>query len=392
MVFKDKNKIYLDYAATTPVDPRVREVVEFHLKETFGNTMSIHSFGQRAKEVLDESREKIASLIKAKNQEIIFTSSATESNNLTIKGIAFANQDKGKHLIISSIEHDCIRESASWLEDRGFKVTRLKVDSNGLIDPQEVKKEIRKDTVLVSIIHANNEIGTIQPINEIGRICREAGVYFHTDAAQSLGKVPLDVEKMNIDLLTGSSHKIYGPKGVACLYKREGINIEPLLHGGGHELGLRSSTVNVPGIVGFAKACELAQDEMEEEEKKISSLRDKLISSILENIEDTFLNGHPEKRLYNNANISFDFVEGESLVMQLDMMGIAVSTGSACSSNKLEPSHVLSALGLSPQRIHGSIRFSLGRWTTEEEINRVLEVLPGAVKKLRKISPFGHGE
>jgi len=387
MPSEDK-KIYLDYAATTPVDPRVVEVVAKYLEEGYGNTMSIHSFGQEAKEVVEESRERVADIIGARDHEVIFTGSATESNNLALKGVAFANQKKGKHIIISSVEHDCIMESADWLERQGFEISKLSVDKYGLVDPKDVEKEIREDTVLVSVMHANNEIGTIEPVERIGAICREKGVFFHTDAAQSLGKIYINVERMNINLLTGSSHKMYGPKGVAFLYKREGVRIEPLLHGGGHEFGIRSSTLNVPAIAGFAKACKLSKQEMEEEADRVGGLRDKLISGIQERIPNTFLNGHPEKRLYNNANISFDFIEGESLIMQLDMMGVAASTGSACSSRKLRPSHVLSAIGIEPRLIHGSVRFSLGRWTTEEEIDYVLDVLPEAVEKLRKISPF----
>jgi len=386
-------KIYLDYAATTPVDPRVIKVMLPYLSEKFGNTMSLHSFGQEAKEILEESREVIADLIKAKPNEIIFTSSATESNNLALKGIALARRSFGVggfagHIIISSIEHPCIMESAKWLETQGFEVTRLKVDKYGLVNPEDVKKAIKKETILVSIMHANNEIGTIEPIKEIGKICKEKGVYFHTDAAQSFGKIEIDVNKMNIDLLTASSHKMYGPKGAALLYVKEGTKITSLLHGGGHEGGLRSSTVNVPAIVGFAEAAQICEREMKREGQRLTKLRDKLIEGILEKIDGSYLNGHPKKRLPNNANFWFSFVEGESLVIQLDLLGIAASTGSACSSEKLEPSHVLLAIGLKPQEAHGSLRLTLGRWTTEKEIDDVLEVLPEVVKKLRKISPF----
>jgi len=383
-----KNRIYLDYAATTPVDPKVTKTMLPYFSEKFGNTMSLHSFGQEVKQVLEESREVVAGLMKAQATEIIFTSSATESNNLALKGIAFANKDKGQHIIISSIEHPCIMESAKWLEKRGFEITRLKVDKCGLVDPEDVKKAIKKNTILVSIMHANNEIGTIEPIEEIGKICKERDVYFHTDASQSFGKIPIDVNKMNIDLLTASSHKMYGPKGAACLFIKENVKIEPLLHGGGHESGLRSSTVNVSAIVGFTRACKICEKEMKKEAEKQIKLRDKLIKGVLEKIEFSHLNGHPQKRLPNNTNFSFSFVEGESLVIQLDLLGIAGSTGSACSSAKLEPSHVLLAIGLKPQEAHGSLRLSLGRWTTEEEINKVLEILPEAIKKLRKISPF----
>jgi cysteine desulfurase len=358
------------------------------LKEKFGNTMSLHSFGQEAKIALEESREIVADLMGAKPKEIIFTSSATESNNLALKGIAFANRGKGNHIIISSIEHHCILESAKWLKTQGFKITKLPVDKYGLVDPENVKKSIKKETILVSIIHANNEIGTIQPIREIGKICKEKGIYFHTDAAQSFGKIAIDVNKMNIDLMTVSSHKMYGPKGAAALFVREGVQIEPILHGGGHERGLRSSTVNLAAIVGFAKACQICKEEMKKEAERLTKLRDMLIEGILEKIPDSCLNGHPKKRLPNNANFSFDFVEGESLVIQLDLLGIAASTGSACSTEKLTPSHVLLAIGLPPQKAQGSLRLSLGRWTTKVDIDYVLKVLPEVVKKLRKISPF----
>lgn len=386
---KRKNKIYLDYAATTPVDSRVIKAMLAYFDRKFGNTMSIHSFGREAKVALEKSRETIAELIKAKRKEIIFTGSATESNNLALKGVTLANKEKGRHIIVSSIEHPCVMKSAEWLENQGFEVTKIPVDKYGIVKIDELKKAIRKDTVLVSIIHASNEIGTIQPIEKIGRICRDEGVFFHTDAVQSFGKIDIDVNKMNIDLLTASSHKMYGPKGVACLYIREGVLIEPILHGGGHEFGLRSSTVNIPAIVGFAKAVEICKKEMHKEQKRLSRLRDKLIKNILKTIPYSYLNGHPKKRLPNNVNIWFSFIEGESLVIELDLFGIAVSTGSACSSAKLEPSYVLMATGLLPEQAQGSLRLSLGRWTKEKDINYVLKVLPAVIKRLRKISPFG---
>ena len=383
-----KKKIYLDYAATTPVDPQVIKTMLPYLNKKPGNTMSLHEFGQKARQALEKSRKQVADLMKANPDEIIFTSSATESNNLAIKGIAFANRNKGRHIIISSIEHPCIIESSKWLEKQGFKITQLKVDKYGLISPDQVKKAIKKNTILVSIMHANNEIGTIQPIAEIGKICQDKGVYFHTDAAQSFGKITIDVNKMNIDLLTTSSHKMYGPKGAACLFIRKGTKIEPLLHGGEHEFGLRSSTVNVADIVGFGEACKIYLKKMKQESKRLTKLRDRLIKGVLKNIELSHLNGHPKKRLSNNANFWFDFIEGEALVMQLDILGIAASTGSACSSEKLEPSHVLLAIGLKPEQAHGSLRLTLGRWTTQKEIDKTLKVLVGVVDKLRKISPF----
>lgn len=382
-------KVYLDYAATTPVDPRVLKAMQPYFSEKFGNTMSLHSFGQEAKLALEESRQTLADLIGAKLNEIIFTSSATESNNLALKGIAM-NMPKGRHanhIIISSIEHPCVDEAAKWLS-RGFKITKIPVDKYGQVNPEDIRAAIRPETILVSIIHASNEIGTIQNITEIGRICRQKGVYFHTDAAQSLGKISIDVKRMNIDLLTASSHKMYGPKGAGFLYIREGIELVPLLHGGGQENGIRSSTVNVPAIVGFAKAAEICKKEMKSEAKRLSKLRDKLIKGILK-IKGARLNGHPKNRLSNNINVSFLFVEGESLVIQLDMHGIACSTGSACSSAKLEPSYVLLAIGLKPAEAHGSLRISLGRYTTEKEIDYFLLVLPKIIKQLRQISPYG---
>lgn len=374
-------RVYLDYAATTPVDPRVKRAMDPYLSKVFGNTMSLHFFGREAKKALEESRKKTADLIGANSEEIYFTSSATESNNTVLKGV------RGSHIVISSIEHACIEESADWLEKGGVKITRVPVDNFGKINPLDIEKAITPETVLVSIIHGSNEIGTIQDISKIGEICRSKKVLFHTDASQTLGKIPIDVKKMNIDLLTASSHKIYGPKGAACLYIRRGIKIEPLLHGGGQEKGFRSSTVNVPAIVGFGKACEIAQKEMGKESKRISKLRDKLIKKVLK-IENAYLTGHPTERLPNNASFYFSFIEGEAIVLHLDFAGIAVSTGSACSSSKLEASHVLLALGLKHEQAHGSIRVSLGRWTKEEEINYFVKNLTEVVKKLREISPF----
>jgi cysteine desulfurase len=389
---KNSKIIYFDYAAATPVDPRVAKAMTPYLSESFGNTMSLHRYGQEAKQKVEESRNIVAGFLNARPEEIIFTGSATESNNLALKGIAFANKAKGKHIIISPLEHPCIAQSVKWLEMQGFKITKLNVDKYGLVNPRDVENTIREDTILVSIIHGSNEIGTVQPIAKIGKICRKKGIYFHTDAVQSFGKILIDVNKMDIDLLSASSHKIYGPKGAAMLFVRQGTNIEPILHGGGQEFGLRSSTVNVPAIVGFAKAVELSKREMKKEERRLLRLRDKLIKGVLETIPDSYLNGpKPElagKRLSNNVNFWFKFVEGESIVIQLDLMGIAASTGSACSSMTLEPSPTLIAIGLKPQEAHGSLRITLGRWTKENEINYLLKVLPPIIKKLREISPF----
>ena len=381
------SKIYLDYAATTPVDKRVLEAMEPYFSEKYGNTMSLHSFGREAKEKLEESRENIAKFMNTQKNEIIFTSGATESNNFALKGIAFANKNRGKHIITTQIEHHAILNPCKWLEKQGFEVTYLKVDENGLVNPKDVGDAIREDTILVSIIYANNEIGTIQPLEEIGQICKEKGVYFHTDATQIFGKLPIDVNKLNLDLMTINAHKLYGPKGVGALFIREGTKIEPLLHGGGHENNLRSTTINLPGIVGFSKAVDIAKKEMEKDAEEQTKLRDYIIKRVLE-IPNSRLNGHPTKRLPNNTNFSFDFIEGESLVLLLDDKGIACSTGSACSSPNLEPSHVLLALGLRPEQAHGSLRATIGKYTTKEEIDYFLEVLPEVVESLRKLSPL----
>jgi len=375
-----QKRVYLDYAATTPVDPRVKKAMDPYFSKVFGNTMSLHSFGQESKIAVEESRVKVADLIGARPEEIYFTSSATESNNTVLKGV------KG-NIVISSIEHACIEETANWLSKKGVKVTRIPVDRFGKVNPSDVEKAIDSETALVSIIHASNEVGTIQDIKEIGRICKEKKVLFHTDASQSFGKIPIDVNEMNIGLMTASSHKICGPKGAGCIYIRKGLKLDPLLHGGGQESGFRSSTVNVPAIVGFAKASEIAKKEMNKESERLSLLRDKLIRKVLK-IEGSFLTGHPEDRLPNNASFYFSFIEGEAIVLHLDFAGIAVSTGSACSSGKLAASHALLAMGLKHEDAHGSLRVSLGKWTTEKDINYFAGELNKVVKKLRKISPF----
>jgi len=380
-------RIYMDYAATTPVDPRVLRAMQPYQSKKFGNTMSLHSFGQEAKEALEKSRQEISSVLNAKSGKVVFTGSATEANNQALKGVAFANREKGKHIIVSSIEHHCVLDSAHWLQKQGFELTYLPVDRHGLVDPSSVGDAIRKDTVLVSVMHANNEIGTIEPLKEIGKICREEGVVFHTDAAQSLGKIPVDVEGVNAGLLTVCAHKLYGPKGIGALFIRDGVRIEPLLHGGGHEFGLRSSTVNVAGAVGFAAAVEIAGRQMDSESKRLTKLRDRLQEGVL-GIDDAHLNGHPTLRLPSIANFWFAFIEGESLMAQLDMRNVAASTGSACSSESLEPSHVLIAIGLKHEEAHGSLRLSLGRWTTRQEVDYVVKVLPQVVQELRVISPF----
>ncbi len=382
-----KQKVYLDYAATTPVDPRVLRAMMPYFDKYYGNSMSLHSEGVRTSEAVEKARMIIAKALNAGEEEIVFTGSATESNNLALKGLAEANPEK-KKIIISSIEHDCVRNSAIWLRGKGYKLVMLPVDKKGFIDFEELKKEADETTLLVSIIHGSNEMGTIQDIKKIGELCRERGIYFHTDASQSFGKVKIDVQEMKIDLLTASSHKIYGPKGVAILYVHDGVKINPILHGGGHEGGLRSSTVNVPAIVGMGKAVEICMNTLDSENLRLSKLRDKLIKGILTSIDDCWLNGDDKRRLSNNINISFERVEGESILMELSNQGIMCSTGSACSSNNLEPSHVLLAMGLSSPEAHGSLRFSLGRWTGETDINYVLKILPIVLKKMRRMSPF----
>lgn len=383
-----KKRIYLDYAATTPVDPAVVKVMLPYFTKKYGNTASLHSFGQEASQALEKSRNVFASLLNADKREIIFTGSATESNNFVLKGITAANLSKGKHLIVSSVEHDCILESARHLERNGFSVTYLPVDRFGLVSPSSVKEALRPDTVLVSIMHANNEIGTINPVGEIGALCKKNNILFHTDASQTFGKIKINVKEMNINLLTASSHKIYGPKGAALLYIKNSISLVPIIHGGGHERGLRSSTVNLPAIVGFTKATTLAYTKMTPENFRLQKLRDELIKGVLASIPTASLNGHPTLRLSNNANFSFSGIEGESIVSLLDDFGIAASTGSACSSPKLEPSHVLTACNVAPQNIHGSLRLSLGRWTKKSDIDYILKILPKVITKLNKISPF----
>ena len=387
---KNKKRIYMDYAATTPVDPRVVKTMLPYFSEKYGNPASIHSTGTDAYKALEKSRGIFADYLSCDRNEIVFTSSATESNNWALKGVAKAYKDRGKKIIVSPIEHDCVLNSAKWLSQNGFEVEYVPVDSFGTVDLEKLEKMITPDTILVSIMHSNNEIGTRQPVEEIGNLCKAKKVLFHTDASQSFGKMPINMKKTNIDLLTASSHKIYGPKGVALLYIRKGVLIEPLLHGGGHERGKRSSTVNVAGIVGFAKALELCVKEMYDEKLRLTKLRDKIIKFILKNIPNSHLNGHPKNRLFNNINVRFDFIEGEALMMELDSKGIEVSTVSACASSTLQFSHVLLACGIEEKYAQGTIRISLGRFTTEKDVDYLLEVLPEAVKKIRKISPLNN--
>jgi cysteine desulfurase len=378
-------RIYLDNAATTPVDPEVLKAMQPYFSEEFGNMASLHSAGREAEHAVEKARRDISKKVNGKEHMLVFTSGGTESNNLALKGTAFARRNEGRHIITTKIEHDCVLNTARWLEKQGFRVTYLPVDSQGFVSPEELEKAITKETILVSVIHANNEIGTIEPIRELGRIAKEHGVPFHTDACQSFTKVPVDLQKDNIDMMTVNSHKIYGPKGVGGLFIGQGLRMEPLLHGGGQEFGHRSGTVNVAGIAGFAKAVEIMKGK---HIRHMEHLRDMLIEGALR-IEESRLNGPAGKhRLCNNAHFSFEHIEGESLIIHLDLKGIASSTGSACSSKSLEPSHVLTAIGLKPEESHGSIRFSTGKENTPQEMKYALECLGEAVDTLRKISPF----
>lgn len=380
--------IYLDHAATTPVDPEVVKAMLPYFTEIFGNPSSLHSLGQEAKRAVEGARQSIASLIGARPEEIVFTSGGTESDNFALKGVAHARRNKGTHIITSVIEHHAVLETCGFLEKLGYKVTYLDVDEFGIVDPGDVKKAIMDKTILISIMHANNEVGTIQSIAEIGKIAREREVTFHTDAVQTLGHIPIDVNAMNVDLLSASGHKLYGPKGIGFLYIRKGTKITPFMHGGEQEKGRRASTHNVPGIVGMGKAVEIAAAGMDAEAKKITALRDKFIQGVLKGIDEVRLNGHPRLRLPNNVNVCINYIEGEAMILNLDMEGIACSSGSACSSASLEASHVLAALGVPAELAHSSLRFTLGRSTTEEDIDTVLEALPRIVGKLRSMSPL----
>jgi cysteine desulfurase len=377
-------QIYLDNAATTRVDDEVLKEMESHFVEGYGNASSQHAKGQAAKQAMEKARKTIAKFIGARTHEIIFTGSGTESNNLVVKGLFFENYPEKNHIIVSKIEHDCILNACKWLETQGADITYLDVDSEGFVKVEDVENAITDKTILVSVIHGNNEIGTIQNLESIGKVCREKGVLFHTDACQSFTKTELDVKKQNLDLVTLNAHKIHGPKGVGALYIKDGIKITPIAHGGGHENNLRSGTENIPGIAGFAKSVSVAS---KKDVERMKELRNKLIEGILK-ISDTKLNGPRENRLCNNVNISFSNIEGEALGGYLENEGIFTSTGSACSSHSLEPSHVLTAIGLSPVQINSSIRISISKYTTESEVDYFLEVLPKIVEKLRRISPL----
>jgi len=380
--------VYLDYQSAKPVDLRVIEAMTPYFYDKFGNPSSLHKIGDEATKVLEESRQTIANFINAEKDEIIFTSGATESNNLAIIGFALRNKEKGNHIIISEIEHISIHNIAKYLVKNGFDVSKVPVDQYGRVNLSKIKERINGKTFLISVGYANNEIGTIQNISDIGRLCRENNIAFHSDAVAAEGLIPIDVEKDNIDLLTVSSNDIYGPKGLGILYIRKGIRVNPLIIGGGQERGLRSGSENIPGIVGMAKAVEIMQVEMDEEVKRLKVYRNKLIDNILEDIPKSHLNGHPTNRLSNNAHFRFEGIEGEALLLSLKDKGISVSTGSACTSKTLEPSHTLIALGLLHEEAHGSLELTGGRFTKKEDIDLVLEFLPQVVERLRKLSPL----
>ena len=381
-------RIYMDYAATTPADPAVVKAMLPYFTESFGNPSSLYSYGQENKQALDKARETVAGAIGARADEIIFTGGGTEADNTALSGVARAGKQKGNHIITTTVEHHAILETCAALAKEGGDVTYVPVDAFGVVSPDDIKKAITPKTVLISVMHANNEVGSIQPVEEIGRVAKQAGVYFHTDAVQTAGHIPVNVDDMGVDLLSLAAHKLYGPKGVGVLYVRRGTRIEPFIHGGAQEKGRRAGTENVAGIVGLAKAVELAMAELDSERERITILRDKLIKGLFDRIDLIQVNGHPAKRLPHNVNVSIDYVEGESMLLNLDLEDICGSTGSACSSTSAEPSHVLRAMRVDPARAHCSLRFSLGKWTTEAEVDRVLTVMPDVVTRLRAMSPL----
>jgi cysteine desulfurase len=380
--------IYMDHSATTFVKPEVLDAMIPYFTKHFGNPSSIYNIARDSKKVIDAARVQTAKALGADPDEIYFTSGGSESDNWAIKGVALANRKRGNHIITTQIEHHAVLHTCQFLEKEGFDVTYLAVDQYGLVDPSDLEKAITEKTILISIMYANNEIGTIEPIAELGAIARKHNVYFHTDAVQVIGNIPIDVKAQNIDLLSLSAHKFYGPKGVGALYIKKGVRIENLIHGGGQERRRRAGTENIAGIVGLGKAIEMATEDITGHNVKIRSMRDRLIKGVLEKIPNTRLNGHPEKRLPGNFNVSFEFIEGESMLLWLDDEGICASTGSACTSGSLEPSHVLLATGLPVEISHGSLRLTLGDANTEKDVDFVLEVLPKVVKKLRDMSPL----
>jgi cysteine desulfurase len=381
-------RIYFDHSATTPVDREVAELMMEYMTEKYGNPSSVHSFGRETRKAIEEAREKVATLINATPNELFFTSGGTEGDNLAIKGVAYANRKKGNHIITTAIEHHAVLHTCEYLEKQGFSVTYLPVDEHAMVRMEDLKNAITDKTILISVMFANNEVGTIQPIKEIGQLAKEKGIYFHTDAVQAVGNCPIDVKELNIDLLTLTGHKFYASKGVGALYIRRGVKVEEIQHGGGHERNMRAGTENVPGIVGLGKAAEVAMRDMDKKVAYIKGLRDKIIAGITEKVPHIKLNGHPEMRMPGNVNFSFLFIEGESLLLNLDLKGIAASSGSACTSGSLDPSHVLLSMGLSHEVAHGSLRVSLGRGNTDEDVNYFLEVVPEIVERLRSMSPL----
>ncbi len=381
-------KVYFDHNATTPVHPAAVALVKDFFGDLFGNPSSLHWAGREVRHYLDEARTQVARLINGAPSEIVFTSGATEADNQAIKGVAHALSGRGNHLITTKVEHPAVLNTCAFLESKGYSVTYLDVDCNGLVDPDDVRRAIRKETILISVMHANNETGTLLPIREIGRIARDAAIIFHSDMVQGLGKIDIDMSDLNVDLASFSGHKVYGPKGVGALYVRKGIEIENLIHGGGQEMGRRGGTENIIGIVAFGKACEAAMEEMAEQRNTMEFLRTRLLEGLIARIGYVRLNGDPVRRLPNTLNLSFEFVEAESLLIGLDLAGIAVSSGSACSSGSTDPSHVLLAMGIAPTICQSAIRISLGRDNTEEDIAYALEVIPGIVARLRAMSPL----
>lgn len=382
-------KVYLDHNATTPLDPRVLEAMLPYLKEFYGNPSSVHEFGRTTRKAVEKARGEVASLVSAGDeQEIVFTSGGTESDNHAVRGVVHALQNKRNHIITSSIEHHAVYNLCKFLEKNSAKATYLPVDEYGVVDMEALKKSVTDKTVLISIMWANNEVGTIEPIEEIAAFAKEKGIIFHTDAVQAAGKIPINLGTSGISLASVSAHKIYGPKGVGALYIRKGTKISPLIIGGHHERNRRAGTENVAGIVGFGEAARLAKKELEKESAYLTGLVDYLYEGIKKRVPDVRLNGHPKNRLPNTLNVGFRYIEGESIVLNLDMEGIAVSTGSACTSGSLEPSHVLTAMGIDPAETQGSVRFSLGKGNTKEDIDYVLEVLPPIIERLRKMSPL----
>ncbi len=381
-------RIYMDHNATTPLREDVLEVMLPYLRGEFGNASSLHYFGIQARRAVEAAREKVATALGAQLREIILTGCGTEADNQAIKGVMFANRGKGDHIITSRIEHKAVLQTCQYLEKQGFRVTYLPVDEYGLVNPDDVAQAITGRTVLVSVMLANNEVGTIQPIGAIAQVCRERGVYFHTDAVQMVGKLPIDVNELGIDLLSLSAHKFYGPKGVGALYVRKGVRVDPLLHGGHQEWGRRAATENVAGIVGLGRALELRLGEMDVEAERLTALRERLYAGLLARIPHIYLNGHPSERLPGTLNVCFEYIEGEGIIMGLDLAGVAVSSGSACTSADLSPSHVLLAMGVPPAVAQGSIRFGLGRENSEADVDYVLEKLPPIIERLRAMSMF----